>query len=89
MYAKKDLVVFHNGSAYDYHFISKKLAKEFEGQLECLGENAERNILLFQYQLKKNLIMIKQLHTNQSVLMALDLCQPDNLSEIYSKTLWR
>ena len=29
--------------------------------------------------------MVKQLHTNQSVLIALDLCQPDNSSEIYSK----
>ena len=24
-------VVFHSGSAYDYHFIIKQLAKEFEG----------------------------------------------------------
>ena len=24
-------VVFHNGSNYDYHFISKELANEFEG----------------------------------------------------------
>ena len=32
-------VVFHNGSTYDYHFIIKELAEEFEGQFECLGEN--------------------------------------------------
>ena len=32
-------VVFHDGSTYDYHFIIKKLAEEFEGQFECLGEN--------------------------------------------------
>ena len=31
-------VVFHNGSNYDY-FIFKELAKEFEGQFKCLGEN--------------------------------------------------
>ena len=37
-------VVFHNGSTYDYHFIIKQLAKEFEGQLECLGENTEKYI---------------------------------------------
>ena len=24
-------VVFHNGSIYDYHFIIKELANEFEG----------------------------------------------------------
>ena len=34
-------VVFHNGSTYDYHFIIKELAEEFEGQFECLGENTE------------------------------------------------
>ena len=36
------LVVFHNGSNYDYHFIIKELAKEFEGQFECLVENKEK-----------------------------------------------
>ena len=34
-------VVFHNSSTYDYHFIIKELANEFEGQFECLGENKE------------------------------------------------
>ena len=37
-------VVFHNGSPYDYHFIIKKLVEEFEGEFECLGENAEKHI---------------------------------------------
>ena len=37
-------VVFNNGSTYDYHFISKQLAKEFEGQFECLEENSEKYI---------------------------------------------
>ena len=55
-------VVFHNGSTYDYHFIIKQLAKEFEGQFECLGENSDK--FIFQFQLKNNLIMVKQLHTN-------------------------
>ena len=35
-------IVFHNGSTYDYHFIINQLAKEFDGQLECLGENTEK-----------------------------------------------
>ena len=35
-------VVFHNGSNYDYHFIIKELANEFEGQFECLGKNKEK-----------------------------------------------
>ena len=37
-------IVFHNGSTYDYHFIIKKLAKEFEGEFECIGENTEKYI---------------------------------------------
>ena len=34
--------VFHNGSSYDYHFIIKELANEFQRQFECLGENKEK-----------------------------------------------
>ena len=41
-------VVFHNGSNYDHHFIIKKLAKEFVGEFECLGENKENYSFLFQ-----------------------------------------
>ena len=37
-------VVFHNSSTYDYHFIIKELAKEFEVNFECLGENTEKYI---------------------------------------------
>ena len=37
-------ILFHNDSAYDYHFIINQLAKEFDGQLECLGENTEKCI---------------------------------------------
>ena len=36
-------IVFHNGSNYDYHFITKVLANEFEGQVECLGENTGKH----------------------------------------------
>ena len=39
-------VVFHNGSTYDYHFIIKELAKEFQGNFECLEENTEKYITL-------------------------------------------
>ena len=39
--------LFHNGSTYDYHFIIKELAEEFEGQFECLGENIEKYITFF------------------------------------------
>ena len=36
--------MLHNGSIYDYHFIIKELAEEFEGEFECLGKNAEKYI---------------------------------------------
>ena len=51
---KEILVVFHNDSTYDYHFIIKELAEEFEGQLECLGENTEKYIT-FSVPIKKEL----------------------------------
>ena len=35
---KEILVVFHNVSKYDYHFIIKELVEELERQIECLGE---------------------------------------------------
>ena len=35
-------VVFQNRSNYDYHFIIKELAKDFEGEFNCLGENTEK-----------------------------------------------
>ena len=47
-------IVFHNGSAYDYHFIIKKLVKEFEGNFDCLGENTEKYIT-FSVPIKKKI----------------------------------
>ena len=34
--------VFRNGSNYDYHFIIKESANEFEGKFKCLEENTEK-----------------------------------------------
>ena len=34
-------VVFHRGSNYDYHFIIKELANEFEGQFECIQRKVQ------------------------------------------------
>ena len=42
-------VVFDNGSNYDYHFIIKELANEFERQFECLGEK-QKSARLFPFQ---------------------------------------
>ena len=47
-------VIFHNGSTYDYHFIIKELACEFDGNFECLGENAEKYIT-FSVPIKKKI----------------------------------
>ena len=50
----KEIPEFHNGSTYDYHFIIKELAKEFEGNFECLGENTEKYIT-FSVPIKKKI----------------------------------
>ena len=47
-------VVFHNGSTYDYHLVIKELAKEFEGELECLGKNTQKYIT-FSVPIKKEI----------------------------------
>ena len=36
--SKEIPIVFHNGYIYDYDFIIKDLAEEFEGEFTCLGE---------------------------------------------------
>ena len=41
---KEILVIFHNGSNYDYHFIIKRLAEKFKEQFRCFGENTEKYI---------------------------------------------
>ena len=84
--------VFHNGSTYDCHFIINKLAKEFYGQLECLGENTEKYITFS--------VPIKKEHDNGKTttykLKFIDSCRfmkdslsnlVDNLSEINNKEL--
>ena len=82
-------VVFHNGSTYDYHFIIKQLAKEFDGQFECLGENTEKYIT-FSVPIKEDdnskkitykLKFIDSYRFMQSKLSDL----ADNLSEINKK----
>ena len=50
-----------------------QLAIEFNGELNCIGDNMEKYIT-FSVPIKK-LIIIKQLHTNLNLLIVLDLCQ--------------
>ena len=35
MVYQRDYIVFYNGSNYDYHFIIKELAEEFEKLFTC------------------------------------------------------
>ena len=46
--------MFHNGSTYDYHFIIKELAEEFEGEFKFLGKNTEKYIT-FSVPIKKEI----------------------------------
>ena len=39
---KNIAIVFHNGSNYDYNYITKELVEEFKKQFTCLGENTEK-----------------------------------------------
>ena len=87
---KEILVAFHNGSTYDYHFISKELAKIFEGQFDCFGENTEKYIA-FSLPIKKELdngktITYKLKFVDSFRFMSTSLSKlVDNLSEIYFK----
>ena len=40
--SKEISIVFHNGSNYDYSFIIKELAEEFDKQFTCSGENTDK-----------------------------------------------
>ena len=89
---KEILIVFHNSSTYDYHFILKELAEEFEGEFECLGENTEKYITFqcpskrkLQKKIRMTMIKLQKYHTK--LWLALDFMSSslsnlvDNLSE--------
>ena len=59
----KFAIVFHNHSIHDYHFVIKKLAEDFKGEFECLGENTEKHIT-FSVPLKKENDNGKKSHIN-------------------------
>ena len=83
-------IVFYNGSTYDYHFIIKQLAKEFEDQFKCLEENTEKYIT-FSVPIKKELdnsktITYKLKSIDRFRFISTSLSNfGDNLSEIYCK----
>ena len=82
-------IVFHNGSTYDYHIIIKELAKEFDGNFKCLGENTEKYIK-FSVPIKKEIknknkiieITYKIKFIDSYIFMSTSLSKlVDNLSE--------
>ena len=82
--------MFHNGSAYDYHFVIKKLAEEFKSEFECLGENTEKYIT-FSVPLKKENDDIKKIKFKLKFIdsyrfMSTSLSNlVDNLSGVFDK----
>ena len=73
-------VVFHNGSTYDYHFIIKQLAKKFDSQFECLGENKE-NYITFSVSIKKGLDNSKTIIDSLKFMSTSLSSLVDNLSD--------
>ena len=59
----KDIPIIINNASYDTHFIINQLAEEFKGDLNCIGVKIEKYIT-FSASLRKNVIMVEQLHTN-------------------------
>ena len=92
--SKEFSVAFHDVSTYDYHFIIKELAKEFEGQSECLGQNTEKYIT-FSVSINKSKVITKlsKLITKYKLkfidsfrfMPTLLSKLVNNLSEMYSK----
>ena len=86
----KEIPVVAQNATYDYHFLIKQLAKEFEGQFECLGENSEKYIT-FSVPIKKEVDNVKTITYKLNFIdsfrfMADKLSNlAANLSEIYKK----
>ena len=85
---KEISIVFQNGSTYDYHFIIKKLVKEFDGNFKCLGEKTEKYIT-FSVPLKKEIKNKNKIIDDSLIklLIVIGLCQHryQNLLIIYLK----
>ena len=89
--AKEILVLFHNGSVYDYHFIIKYLARELKGNSECLGENTEKYISFT--------VLFKKVNNDKEIIYRIRIsgsCRSmqdslsnlvDNLSELKTKEI--
>ena len=60
----KNISIIIDNVGYDAHFIINQLAKEFQDEFDCIGENMEKYITFSIPIFKKNLIIVKKLHTN-------------------------
>ena len=75
---KEILVVFHNGSNFDYNVTTKELGKEFEEDIHGLGEN-NKKYKDFSYPITRELVKMdrklqKTYLTNYDLLKVQDLC---------------
>ena len=86
----KEIPIVAHHATHDHHFIIKQLAKEFDGQFECLGENTEKYVT-FSVLIKKELdngkivtYKLKFIDSYRFISTSLsDLV--DNVSEIFKK----
>ena len=75
-------VVSHNRSNFDYHFIIKELAKEFEGEFNCLAEYTEKSKTISVPITKE----VKRIGKKGEKLQKL---YPTNFSLIITQDLWQ
>ena len=53
--APKEIPIIIHNASYDTHFMLNKLAIEFKGELDCIGDNMEKYIA-FSVPIKKEVI---------------------------------
>ena len=70
-------VVFHKDADYNYHFVIKELANEFEGQFECIEENTKK-YKTFSVSIKKDLIKIDKDYNESIVTISYQIKFIDN-----------
>ena len=69
----KDIPIINHNASYDTHFIINQLAEKFTNLLVL--EKIWKNISLFLYESRKNVVMVKKFQANWGLLIVLDLCQ--------------
>ena len=80
-------MLFHNRSNYNYHFIIQELAKEFESEFNCLGENTE-TYKTFSVPITRR-VKKKKLKELVKVQKKLQKPQPTDYNLLIAKNLWQ